>query len=420
MSTEYPETTIQVQRGKTVRPRILNHIPPTAFPVRWRDLLAGLFASKASVHAHEEFCKLISKQVGSRETFLVNSGRSALTLILKSLRRDGDSNKVLIPAYSCSTVLQSVLEAGLKPEFCDVSLDTLDFNRTNLMNMLAEKPLAVVGVHLYGLAQDFSEAISFSKEQGIVFIEDAAQAFGAKIEDQMVGMQGDIGLFSLGSGKCLPVGGGGVIVASAPISTNLERTFMDEFLGSIPTGRRSIAKLLAYMLAVNPLGWWIVNHTRLNPSAAGADFQELPEITFSYLSEMQSGIGLSLLERAEENYREWRKNAEKLTKRLQEFEFLKLPAVPSNAQPVFLRLPIVVDSLDRTDRLFNLLEKAGIGVSRSYRFTLPGLYSKAASKNGSKYPAADHLTKCLLTLPTNVYLDDRAIDRIYTIFNTEH
>jgi dTDP-4-amino-4,6-dideoxygalactose transaminase len=410
---------IQVPDGKIKRNRVLHHIPPTAFPIRWRDFTAGISAASSAQDVVEQFSHQIATQVGSQHTYLVNSGRSALTLILKSLRTANSSNKVLIPAYSCSTVLQSVLEAGLEPIFCDVSLDTLNFDEAEIMEKIEEKPLAVVGVHLYGLAQDFSEIVALSRQRGIVFIEDAAQAFGARIRGKLAGMQGDFGLFSLGSGKCLPVGGGGVIVADGPDGSKLESTLSDEIEAGKPSGLHWLVKLLTYRLAVNPLGWWIVNRSSLNPAEAGGDFQHLPEISHKQLSQVQAGIGLSQLQRAEENYQVWRTNASVLSQRLREFDFIKLPEISEGSQPVYLRLPIVLDNPAGTERLFNKLEKAGIGVSRSYRFTLPGVYSEHKPIDVLDFPGADHLSRCLLTLPTNVYLDGRAIEKIYTVFKTE-
>ena len=48
----------------------------------------------------------------------------------------------------------------------------------------------------------------------MVFIEDAAQALGAQIDNRMAGTQGEIGIYSLGQGKGLPVGAGGAIVTN--------------------------------------------------------------------------------------------------------------------------------------------------------------------------------------------------------------
>jgi dTDP-4-amino-4,6-dideoxygalactose transaminase len=398
---------------------VLKHIPPTAFPIRWRDFTAGFSAATGSADVLEEFKSQVGSRVGSQQTCLVNTGRSALTLILKSLRVSGKSNKVLIPTYSCSTVLQSVLAADLEPVFCDLSLDTLDFNQSELIGKLEEKPLAVVGVHLYGLAHDFSELAALTKQKGITLIEDAAQAFGARVKGQLVGMQGDFGIYSLGSGKCLPVGRGGVIVSAETGTSNLEIAYSNEIKTGKSLGLRWLVKLLTYKLAVNPLGWWFVNRTSLNPAEAGGDFQHLPEIKHDQLSLTQAGIGLSQLQRAEQNYQIWRDNASKLIQRLGEFDFIRLPKISEESQPVFLRLPIVLDNPARTDRLFASLEKAGIGVSRSYRFSLPGLYDGISSMDKLEYPQAEHLSNCLLTLPTNVYLDDRAVEKIYTIFKEE-
>jgi dTDP-4-amino-4,6-dideoxygalactose transaminase len=84
-------------------------------------------------------------------------------------------------------------------------------------------------------------------------------------------------------------------------------------------------------------------------------------------------------------------------------------------------LPLVTASVEQADRLFHVLSREGIGVSRSYYRTLPDLYAVQLAGRpgflpGSNYPGAAHLAGCLLTLPTNSHLGDPDLARIARAF----
>jgi dTDP-4-amino-4,6-dideoxygalactose transaminase len=126
-----------------------------------------------------------------------------------------------------------------------------------------------------------------------------------------------------------------------------------------------------------------------------------------------------MLHSANKSYNRWRANAQKLLESLEEFGFITLPKSSKLALPVYLRFPIVVDTPARTERIFDKLQSVGIGVSRSYRFTLPGLHGGGGEVSAEVYPGALQLSTCLLTLPVNHYLDEFYIDRILSVFMSE-
>ena len=52
-------------------------------------------------------------------------------------------------------------------------------------------------VHLYGRSCNMNKIKKIAKKYKLKIIEDAAQAFGAKYNEKMVGTFGDVGCFSL-------------------------------------------------------------------------------------------------------------------------------------------------------------------------------------------------------------------------------
>jgi dTDP-4-amino-4,6-dideoxygalactose transaminase len=396
---------------------LFHHLPPTAINVEWMDIEAGLSALVDPLASYDRFRLSMQEYTGFANCFLVSSGRSALTIILLSLKRDSNRSKVIIPAYTCSTVLQSVLGAGLTPVFCDVSTKTLDLDRSQLNQLIDDQVLAIIPTHLYGLAQDISDIIDLSKENDIFVVEDAAQALGARINGNLVGSSGDVGFFSFGRGKCIPSGHGGVIVAHEHITEAISQTIQD----IVPQGTgRDIQSLLGYLgygIATKPFVWWFIARSPLNPADQGMDFSTLPPLEFRNLPPVQAGIGNSILARSEEINKIRRKNAQHLMDLLTGFDFFHFPNIPPQADPVFLRLPFIVNKKNDGSRLFKILKQSGIGISKSYYRTSPELYAGQTGEIQPDYPGAAHLARSLYTLPTHSYLNDKDFIRIMDAFH---
>lgn len=396
---------------------LFHHLPPTAINVEWKDIQNGLFALVKPLSSYERFRLSLLEYTGIANCFLVSSGRSALTIILLSLKRLSKRSKVIIPAYTCSTVVQSVQAAGLIPIFCDVSIQTLGLDHNHLQQLIDDQVLAIVPTHLYGLAQDITDIIVLCRENDIFVIEDAAQAFGARIGGKLVGSRGDIGFFSLGRGKCIPSGHGGVIITQDRFAEVISETIQEKIPNKIRSGIKSLIGYVGYGIATQPFVWWFITRSRLNPAELGMDKSALPPLELHKLTAVQAGIGNSILERSEDINKIRRRNAYQLMDFIAGLDFFHFPDIPPHAEPVFLRLPFIVNKKRVGVRLFKILNREGIGVSKSYFRTLPELYADQSAVNQDNYKGAKHLAQCLYTLPTHAYMHEKDFSRIMDAFH---
>ena len=388
------------------------HTPPTAVPIQLRDLWGGISAFRHSDYALDNFTMKVANYLGIKTCFLVSSGRAALTLILIAAKHSSNRAEVIIPAYGCPTVTQSILAADLTPIYCDVSTKTLDLDREDLLNHLTDNTLAIIPTHLYGLAQDISDLLEIGQSQEIYIIEDTAQSFGASVKNNYVGTFGDAGFFSLGRGKCLPTGHGGMIVAQGILKNRME-DILQEFLEPISSyDIKSLISYTAYGAAILPLFWWFIVRSNFNPANDGMKFEVLPDITIQGFSKTQAGIGSSILNRYKEINKIRRQNALRMMSQILEIGSVRLPEIHLNANPVFLRLPIICNNQHQADNVFNLLNQCGIGVSKSYTHTIPDVFSKYLEIPRNNYPGASFLAKCLLTLPTHQYVRENDFTNI--------
>ncbi len=324
----------------------------------------------------------------------------------------------MIPAYVCPTVVQSVLKAGLEPVVCDVSPVTLDLNRNALKSLINPNVLAIVPAHLYGWAQDIRDLVQLGKQHGFYVIEDAAQAYGARLNQRMVGRWGDVGYFSLGRGKGIPVGHGGVILSqdwcAAEVASVIQSSNGDRSSREL----KALAYYFAYGLVTQPMGWWMLVHTQWNPADAGMNADELKPIMISNLSKTQAGIGVSILERIDQIQAVSKQNARRLISMLSRHDFISIPEIMPEADPVFLRLPVVVNDEKVEEKLFGLLWQNGCGVSRSYWKTIPEIFPHHFDSRSINVPGATRLARCLLTLPTHAYMRDKDFDLISKTFQS--
>lgn len=417
MTSYLRETQIKVLRGSD---RLFYHLPPTAVPLKRSDILQALRALINPRDSCQRFLTALEHQTGTSNCYLTSSGRSALALILMTLQHNSSRQKVILPAYTCPTVAQAVKKVGLVPIYCDINPQTLDLHRESLRVLLADDVLAIIPTHLYGLAHDISDLIETCQELSIYIIEDAAQAFGATFQGRMVGSLGDFGFFSLGFGKCVPSGGGGIIITKDVYASEIQHTIKQTIATGYTRDFAPLLKYFGYGLATTPLGWWFVSHSPLNPAKKGMDLTALPAIRYANLSPTVAGIGSSILERIDSINAVRRENAQRLKEILAHYPFINIPTTPIDSQPVYLRFPIIVDTKSRADQLHYRLSKAGIGVSKSYTRILPEMFSVTTAPAPERYVGAEHLATCLLTLPTHAFLTTNDFTVIQNIFDSSN
>ena len=195
--------------------RMQRHLAPTAAPVSVADLgraILGLFqAQRYRLRLETE----LKRYFGVGHVFLLSSGKAALATIVEAFAATSSRRKVVIPAYTCFSVPSAIMRVGCEVMLCDVDPHTLDFDFDHLQRIVDNQTLCIVSPHLLGQTADIRRAKAIANPWEVPVIEDAAQAMGRKTTEGWVGTMGDVGFFSLGRGKNVTAGSGGVIVTSS-------------------------------------------------------------------------------------------------------------------------------------------------------------------------------------------------------------
>jgi dTDP-4-amino-4,6-dideoxygalactose transaminase len=146
----------------------------------------------------------------------VANGTDALRLTLQALGI-GLGDEVVVPANTFIATAAAVAEVGAVPIFVDVDPETLLMTPRHLAEAITPRTAAAIPVHLYGQPVDMPGLMSVAEKAGIVVVEDAAQAHGARWNGRRVGSFGHAACFSFYPGKNLgALGDGGAVVTNDP------------------------------------------------------------------------------------------------------------------------------------------------------------------------------------------------------------
>jgi dTDP-4-amino-4,6-dideoxygalactose transaminase len=147
------------------------------------------------------------------EVVCVNTGTSALHLSLSALDiKKGD--EVLVPSLTYVATFQAISATGATPIPCEVNPNTLFIDSNDAKSKITEKTKVIIPVHYASNSKGIDEVYKLANEYNLRVVEDAAQAFGSKRDEKLVGTQGDIICFSFDGIKNITSGEGGAILSN--------------------------------------------------------------------------------------------------------------------------------------------------------------------------------------------------------------
>jgi len=157
----------------------------------------------------------LASQIGVDHAFTLDSGRSGLYLALKAMGI-GAGDEVLVQAYTCIAVPNSVVWAGAKPIYADIDAATLNVNLDDLQTKITPKTKAIVVQHTFGRPGPVEAILEMARARGLRVLEDCAHALGAATPSGPVGRFGDAAIFSFGRDKVISSVSGGMVATSDP------------------------------------------------------------------------------------------------------------------------------------------------------------------------------------------------------------
>jgi dTDP-4-amino-4,6-dideoxygalactose transaminase len=148
----------------------------------------------------------------------VASGTAALSLILEAYGI-GPGDEVVVPAHTFIASALAVAHVGATPVLCDVEEGTGLIDPEAARAAVGPRTAAVLAVHLYGQACNMDAIGAFARPAGLLVLEDAAQAHGARYCGHRAGSLGAAAAFSFYPSKNLGALASGTSVSGSRAST---------------------------------------------------------------------------------------------------------------------------------------------------------------------------------------------------------
>ena len=284
----------------------------------------------------DRFEQAFAAYVGSRFAVACASGTAALHVALRLAGVEA-GDEVLVPTLTFIASANPILYQGGTPVLVDAEPATWNVDPDLVVEELAQRartgrrqPKAVEVVHLLGHPADIEPVAAACERHGVMLIEDAAEALGARyaggaLHGRHVGTVGKIGCFSFNGNKIITSGAGGMITTD------------DEALA-----RRA-------------------KHLTTQARMPGIEYRH-DEVGYNYrLSNLSAALGLSQLEILGEILTRKKEIAARYDRGLGQVPGLALPPRASWASPTFWLYTVDIDpasaGMDRTSAMARLRER---------------------------------------------------------------
>lgn len=179
-----------------------------------------------------EFEKMICEKFGVKHAITVNSGTSALHLIIKALGI-GPGDEVLVPSYTFVASVNAILFEGATPVFVDIDPETYNFCVKDAEKKITKKTKAMMVVDVFGHPVDWNSLNALAEKYNLKIVDDSCEAIGAKYNGKWVGNFGDAASFAFYPNKQMTTGEGGMIVTNSDDIAELCRAYRNQGRGAM-------------------------------------------------------------------------------------------------------------------------------------------------------------------------------------------
>lgn len=328
---------------------------------------------------HRQLQKELENYFNVPHVTLYTNGHLALEFVIEAMNFPKGGEVITTPFTFASTT-HAIVRNGLVPVFCDVNDVDYTMDVTKIEELITDKTVAIVPVHVYGNLCDVEGIKAIADKYNLKVIYDAAHAFGASYKGISSACFGDASMFSFHATKVFNTIEGGSV------------TYSDDSLVQVLDDLKNFGI-----------------HSPEEVLYAGGNAK---------MNEFQAAMGLCNLRHVNGEIEKRGRAVAQYKKRLSNVEGIKICPEQENVQSNYAYFPVVFENykLNR-DEVFELLGKNNI-VARKYFYPLTNsfeCYKDLPTAGVEKTPVADYLANRVLTLPLYADLTVEDVDRICDI-----
>ena len=327
-----------------------------------------------------KFEKIIAEYVGVKHAVAVNSGTSALHLIIRALEI-GEGDEVITTPFSFIASANCLLFEKARPVFVDIDPLTLNLNTELIEGKINNKTRAILAVDAFGLPADYDKLEKLAASYNLKLIEDSCEALGAEYRGRKAGSFGAAGAFGFYPNKQVTTGEGGVVVTN------------DGTLAGLCDSMRNQGR--------GEKGEWL-EHQRL-----GYNFR---------LSEINCALGIAQMRRINEMLRKRERVAGIYSQMLVDWPEAILPCtIPDVKRSWFVYVIVLRDGYGARERdiIIGGMKKRGIQCGRYFTpIHLQPFYVKMFGYKKGEFPVTESIAARTIALPFYNNLSEREIDLV--------
>jgi perosamine synthetase len=330
----------------------------------------------------KEFEKKVAEYVGVKYALAVNSGTSALHVILVA-HDIGKGDEVIVPSFTFIATANAALFVGARPVFAEIEGETYGLDPVDVERRITPKTKAIMPIHYGGSPCHIEKLKHIADKHNLILIEDAAESLGAMVNNKKVGSFGDSAILSFCAPKMITMGEGGMIL------TNSRDVYEKARL--------------------------IYNHGRLETSDYFSSSEQMEYVTLGYnfrMSTMTAALGIAQMEKIDKIIGMRRANANYMSQGLSQIEAVKTPTVPDRFFHVYQLYTVRLrnNSTLRDDLMRYLLKKDIMARVYFYPVHLTQFYRQEFGYREGYLPVTEKVASEVLTLPMYPTLTKEEID----------
>jgi dTDP-4-amino-4,6-dideoxygalactose transaminase len=208
-----------VDSGRLPQTERIHLSPPDVGPAEREALLAAFDSGWIAPLGPqvEAFERAVASRTERRAGAATSSGTAALHLALRLLGV-GPGDEVWLSSLTFIASATPIAWLGAEPVFLDSDAASWNLDPELLADALDHAaaidrlPKAVLAVDIYGQCASYAPIAEACARHGVILIEDAAEALGARYQGRAAGSFGSLGLISFNGNKIATCGGGGMLV----------------------------------------------------------------------------------------------------------------------------------------------------------------------------------------------------------------
>jgi perosamine synthetase len=328
----------------------------------------------------KEFEEKVSNYLENRNSLSFNSGTSALHVLLSAYNIK--NKEVITPSFTFIATANAIPMARGIPVFADIEEKTLGLDAKDVENRITEKTKAIILVHYGGQpAKDTEKIRRIAEENDILLIEDAAEAFGATINQKKVGTFGHGAMFSLCQSKIITTGEGGLAITDDKKVLKTMRLIRSH-------GREDNN----YFDSEKEPGYIQIGHNFRLPTISAA-------LGISQLNKIDKIINMRI------------KCAEQYNNQLSKIKELKTPEKIEGFKNVYQLYTLKLNDKETRDSLQNFLQKNGIMTKVFFSpIHLSKYYRERYKYREGVLPITEKMYERVLTLPMFPHIKKQEIN----------